>query len=525
MSQASPGQSGIRRYSRRLLVGLFALPLILFFGRLTWFIYLSEPSRQIAIGPETTYLTGPLTDDGYVDYIAAINERQSEGVTPENNAVVLLVQAYGAEIIHEDTRERYFELLNVTQPPTGREYFIDQVAFAQLHPDVEDSREAVQEFEDQHKTARQRPWTRSEFPDVAALLDRNAEHLALIVEASRRERFYSPLLSDEEPPWMFGVLLPVEQEQRAAARQLTARSMLQLEEGDVCGAWDDIMACHRLARLTGQAPFLISSLVSFSVDSIPYDAAQALMASRSTTADQARSFVEEMQRLSPLPSTVESAQTVERLAVLDAVILTARGEVFLEEDRPLSKLGVGLSGAIDWNRVLRLVNSEIDKRVEALRDPHLANRSANVETLDEAVRTRAQPLPTLGLRAFAGDREGASRDAGWTIINCFLPALEQMAVSETRGIARERLLLAGFALTAYQREQGAYPESLAAVVPDLLSEVPIDPWSGNELIYRRTDDGFVVYSVDQNLKDDGGVSPDVEAGRSEGDIVLRVGNE
>ena len=39
---------------------------------------------------------------------------------------------------------------------------------------------------------------------------------------------------------------------REAARALTARAMLRVDEGKVDEAWDDLLACHRLARLAGQ---------------------------------------------------------------------------------------------------------------------------------------------------------------------------------------------------------------------------------------------------------------------------------
>jgi hypothetical protein len=83
-----------RRILRQLaLVALLGMAPLL--ARLGWFWYLSEPSRQIELGRETTYVDGPLTPDGYVDYVAVVNAQLSEGVTPENNSVVLLAQEVG----------------------------------------------------------------------------------------------------------------------------------------------------------------------------------------------------------------------------------------------------------------------------------------------------------------------------------------------------------------------------------------------------------------------------------------------
>ena len=72
-----------------------------------------RPKPKIAISRDTTYITGPLRADGYVDYIAAINERCSEGVTPENNAAIPFWQAVGPKGIDKNIRKRYFEMLGI----------------------------------------------------------------------------------------------------------------------------------------------------------------------------------------------------------------------------------------------------------------------------------------------------------------------------------------------------------------------------------------------------------------------------
>lgn len=53
---------------------------------------------QLEIGRETTYITGPLNDDGTVNYVAYLNARYGKGVTPENNAAVILARAIGPDL-------------------------------------------------------------------------------------------------------------------------------------------------------------------------------------------------------------------------------------------------------------------------------------------------------------------------------------------------------------------------------------------------------------------------------------------
>lgn len=63
------------------------------------------------------------------------------------------------------------------------------------------------------------------------------------------------------------------------------------------------------------------------------------------------------------------------------------------------------------------------------------------------------------------------------------------------------------ALERARVESGAYPETLAALVPKYIDALPHDVIDGQSLRYRRTDDGhFLLYSVGMDGKDDGGAT-------------------
>jgi len=63
---------------------------------------------------------------------------------------------------------------------------------------------------------------------------------------------------------------------------------------------------------------------------------------------------------------------------------------------------------------------------------------------------------------------------------------------------------AGLGCKIYKNQTGRYPANLAALVPGILPEVPVDPFTGKPLIYRLEGAGFIVYSLGSNEKDDGG---------------------
>ena len=69
-----------------------------------------------------------------------------------------------------------------------------------------------------------------------------------------------------------------------------------------------------------------------------------------------------------------------------------------------------------------------------------------------------------------------------------------------REVADLRLTRAGLALLQYKQAHGAFPETLEALGLEGL----IDPFTDEPLHYRPEDEGFVVYSVGEDRKDNGG---------------------
>ncbi len=78
----------------------------------------------------------------------------------------------------------------------------------------------------------------------------------------------------------------------------------------------------------------------------------------------------------------------------------------------------------------------------------------------------------------------------------------------------------------YKQNEGNYPEDLNELIAaDYLKELPIDAFSGRPLVYKKTDDNFILYSVGLNFTDDGGESGKdrkgrVRSWRNNGDMVF-----
>ena len=145
------------------------------------------------------------------------------------------------------------------------------------------------------------PWTKEKFPNAAAWLTANDKRLNRLAEATRRERYYSPLLGAGEGPQVMGSLLFLASEGRTLGRYLAARAMLRTGSGQVRDAEQDALALHRFGRLIGQGPTLVESLVAIAIDHYGIQVDVAMARSGKLSADECRQFAAELNRLPPLP--------------------------------------------------------------------------------------------------------------------------------------------------------------------------------------------------------------------------------
>src|SRR5215475_12967944 len=85
----------------------------------------NQPTPKFPIGKETTYVTGPLDKDGYIDYEAALNDRLGKGISADNNAMVLLWKAFGPTPDGRRMPPEYFKRLGIQEPPKSDDNFFD----------------------------------------------------------------------------------------------------------------------------------------------------------------------------------------------------------------------------------------------------------------------------------------------------------------------------------------------------------------------------------------------------------------
>jgi len=91
-------------------------------------------------------------------------------------------------------------------------------------------------------------------------------------------------------------------------------------------------------------------------------------------------------------------------------------------------------------------------------------------------------------------------DGHHQLTNMLLPATYRIKEIHLETIAQVRMTLAGLALLQYRQDQGAFPPSLDALDIKGLA----DPFVDQPLQYRPEPEGFVLYSVGKDQKDNNG---------------------
>jgi hypothetical protein len=477
------------------------------------------PTPKVAPGKETTYVDGPLDKDGYIDYETALNERLGKGIKPENNANVLLLKALGPKPEGAAMPPAFWKWLGIEAPPEKGDYFIALDVYTRNQLKLDENEWNTVNTE-QEERALKRAWTAKDYPHIASWLKANQKPLALVAEATRRPDYFSPLVvrrkDEKELVSLINALQSGVQQCRGLAAALACRAMLRTGEGKFDEAWQDLLTCHRLGRLVARGATLIEALVGIAIDQVAANADLGFLDRAGLTAQQAQKCLKDLQGLPPLPPMADKIDLGERFIFIDSVQLIRRGGPRALEDRGAGmtpkeedlKVQQVLDG-LDWAPVMRSGNGWYDRMAAALRAQDRPEREKQFKQIAEDLKVLEKKIAPPGKLAqlFMGKEAREKRvveSIGNVLIVLQVPALRKVSQAFDRFEQVQRNLHVAFALAAYRRDQGRYPEKLDALAPRYLPEVPEDLFSGLPLIYRLTDSGYQFYSVGTNGRDEGG---------------------
>jgi hypothetical protein len=486
----------------------------------------AEKAQQRALASAA----GEATARGITQWLlyVPLNQKLRNNVAPDENANALLWKVYGPHPNGLTMAPEYFEWLGIQPPPERGTYFVPLARFLKdrkvVPPRPDD------EIDDRLARAGQRPWAPEQYPEVNAWLEGNGGPLALALEASKRPHYFSPLVPPDSKRGALGLLsAPLPSHNcRDIASALLARAMRSVAEGRCDQARQDLLACHRLARLVPHGGTSLDGLIGIALDAIAANGDLALLDSGKPSAKQIQNYLHDLGQLRPMPPLADAVGFHERLTFVQVVLWVERGGMQALEElngaaakparhRPVEN--------VDWNAALRTGDRWYDRLVAALRLRNPTTREAEFARIGAAVKRLKKDLVESGdipgvLLGGGESAEYRGKRIGELLICLLLPATGKFSQAADRHEQTQRNLHLAFALAWYHKEHGRYPDKLEALAPAYLAEIPRDLFSGKALIYRPAGKGYLLYSVGVNGRDDRGRS--YEDDPPGDDLVVRM---
>lgn len=346
--------------------------------------------------------------------------------------------------------------------------------------------------------------------DVLAGLSEGDAVVAEICEASARPRAQFAVHWDEG----FSVLLPVLPILKSAQQNLKVRCAAHLAAGETDAAFAVATNALNVAELLREEPMLISQLVRMAQGALATATLWEGLVEHRWTDGQLAVFQKQLGRVDYLAGLIRAfeGEKAGGIVGVDGLIAGKPGPWQGSPGTFRRAMMVIPLGLLRENQVaLVRMHTDVLKELRA----HVAEASrtgfaAPIQALTEKERTRSGKEPYVGLGTLIDKRSENERVEPYSpftvMAKMMAPALTRAESRAARSQTLNQLAITVCALERHRLARGGYPETLDALVPAFMPSPLLDPMNSQPFHYHRTDDGwFLLYSVGEDGKDDGGV--------------------
>ena len=330
----------------------------------------------------------------------------------------------------------------------------------------------------------------------------------------------------------FAMLLKHLSSEKKSVQRLSADAIYDLRFGDTALAVNDVRAMLALVKGTDEERTAISQLVRISITQIAAVATWELLQSPNLTNEQLADLQANWDKLEFIQAA-EHVLPVEREGGETTLAKWRNSNSELQRYFDLTKQAhenLGLSDEKDsedsiWNEIKTKTQiflwrywwsypDELRglKGYEVLMNTmRLADTNGSFQN---ALAAQTAELDLLGISQLKSSFD--SLFSGKTDFHSMMSESIVTLGGVVRKVMRvevaKQMTITAIALKRYQLKHGNYPPDLNSLVPELLPSVPLDPVDGQPLRYHRNADGtFLLYSIGENGKDDGG-DPSLDKG-------------
>jgi len=345
----------------------------------------------------------------------------------------------------------------------------------------------------------------------------NEQAIELMTEGTKKPYYwaiYQATQTDLLKSDMMANMMKLLRGYRQIAFAMRWRIRYKTHSGDVDTALSDCVVLQKFGGHFQGKGLLIEQLVGIAIEAVAHDGIFQVLEKTDAPADALKNIQEQLQELYREQEAVMDLEA-EKAFKYDYVQRT-----FTDDGKGGGRMLVrGLPVAVGgWKSGLwRFVLFSYPDRTEVTR-----TIDEYFEQGHELIDKTPWQLHKQGCNAERWDKIGKKS----VMLKILGPAHHKVGQITWRVKTHRAALLTVLAIKRYDKDKSNYPQSLDELVAaDYLKELPIDPYSDKPLVYRRTDDNFILYSVGLNFTDDGGQVVRDDEGRikkwaDEGDWVF-----
>ena len=292
---------------------------------------------------------------------------------------------------------------------------------------------------------------------------------------------------------------------RTAAQMLAQRAQCYLLLGQPEAAWHELASVRGICKMmegkpAGNAPTLVEAMIDVAITGLYTSIVQDGLARHAWREPELAAIQQQLEEVNFIP-LLNRSFNAERAATCRTFEVTSRSE--------LVKL-FGFRGQVQfwWDRIKDPTYLLITFAPRGWIYQNMCVGAPREQMLLEALDVPNNQVLSSKLDDIASQLSPAFKHSSpysflaAAALPNFVKATQTMARNQT--LANEAYIACG--LERYRLAHGQYPETLDALVPQFVANLPHDIIGGQPLKYHRTADGrFVLYSVGWNEKDDGGV--------------------
>lgn len=309
--------------------------------------------------------------------------------------------------------------------------------------------------------------------------------------------------------------------ERRGAQALQAAILQELHEGNLQQTVEDFSALQGFIKLHADDPSLVRFMVRVAILGMSVDLAWDALQARGWTEPQLATLQQQWESstlLKDLPRALE-AERATRLKELEwfrshsydewlsryqpmyeALGLTPPIPQELSPERLWQQWGFHPVWSYSWSALEELTYLQaIQHPIEGLRQ--VAAGGSWRQFTQDPKACQFDPPARLGAWRFYVRlplAETGSPGRGY-------PDFSMAWSTALKNLTLQQMLVAAVALKRYELRHGRLPASLAALSPELLKNTPRDLMDGQPLRYQaRADGSFTLYSVGEDLRDNGG---------------------